>query len=262
MKIGNPSRLLSLAAIRKPLHSFPCSKLKHAPGENRVGDFFSVSFSCVGQNQPQALEPHQAFSTTSTTTVSGVVYWLSKDPIGISGGLNMYAFCGNNPVNFVDPMGLDVIIINDSGAAGRNGHSGILVGNSQNGWFYFSKDGPGKNASQWFRTPADFISSTTSDRYNRGFYVPTTRQQDAAMIAYGLENWNKPYSVVRETDPATCETTSEDCADLTGSIMIAGGLPVTFPTDSQWPYKKFTDPNDQYEAILRTISGRNFNPNP
>lgn len=32
--------------------------------------------------------------------------WLSKDPIGISGGLNLYAFCGNNPVNFVDPFGL------------------------------------------------------------------------------------------------------------------------------------------------------------
>lgn len=34
--------------------------------------------------------------------------WLSNDPIGISGGLNMYAFCGNNPVNFVDPMGLKI----------------------------------------------------------------------------------------------------------------------------------------------------------
>jgi RHS repeat-associated protein len=32
--------------------------------------------------------------------------WLSKDPLGISGGLNLYAFCGNNPVNFVDPSGL------------------------------------------------------------------------------------------------------------------------------------------------------------
>ncbi|MBQ7589898.1 MAG: RHS repeat-associated core domain-containing protein [Verrucomicrobia bacterium] len=32
--------------------------------------------------------------------------WLSPDPIGISGGLNLYAFCGNDPVNFVDPMGL------------------------------------------------------------------------------------------------------------------------------------------------------------
>jgi RHS repeat-associated protein len=32
--------------------------------------------------------------------------WLSNDPIGISGGLNQYVFCGNNPVNFVDPWGL------------------------------------------------------------------------------------------------------------------------------------------------------------
>ncbi|MEI6644543.1 MAG: RHS repeat-associated core domain-containing protein [bacterium] len=32
--------------------------------------------------------------------------WLSNDPIGISGGLNLYAFCNNDPVNFRDPMGL------------------------------------------------------------------------------------------------------------------------------------------------------------
>jgi RHS repeat-associated protein len=31
--------------------------------------------------------------------------WLSNDPIGISGGLNQYVFCGNNPVNFRDPSG-------------------------------------------------------------------------------------------------------------------------------------------------------------
>ena len=32
--------------------------------------------------------------------------WLSKDPIGLSGGLNLYAFCGNDPVNSLDPFGL------------------------------------------------------------------------------------------------------------------------------------------------------------
>jgi hypothetical protein len=42
------------------------------------------------------------------------LYWLSKDPIGIAGGLNQYAFCVNNPVNFTDPFGL-TIIVNDTG---------------------------------------------------------------------------------------------------------------------------------------------------
>lgn len=32
--------------------------------------------------------------------------WLSKDPIGISGGLNQYVFCANNPVMYTDPLGL------------------------------------------------------------------------------------------------------------------------------------------------------------
>jgi RHS repeat-associated protein len=32
--------------------------------------------------------------------------WLSTDPIGINGGLNQYVAFGNNPVNFVDPLGL------------------------------------------------------------------------------------------------------------------------------------------------------------
>jgi len=32
--------------------------------------------------------------------------WLSNDPIGISGGLNQYVFCGGNPVNWTDPYGL------------------------------------------------------------------------------------------------------------------------------------------------------------
>jgi len=32
--------------------------------------------------------------------------WLNRDPIGERGGLNLYGFCGSNPVNFVDSLGL------------------------------------------------------------------------------------------------------------------------------------------------------------
>jgi len=32
--------------------------------------------------------------------------WLSRDPIGESGGMNFYAYVGNNPINAFDPLGL------------------------------------------------------------------------------------------------------------------------------------------------------------
>lgn len=32
--------------------------------------------------------------------------WTAKDPIGMSGGLNLFAYCANDPVNLIDPSGL------------------------------------------------------------------------------------------------------------------------------------------------------------
>jgi RHS repeat-associated protein len=32
--------------------------------------------------------------------------WLSRDPIGFAGGINLYGYVGNDPINYIDPMGL------------------------------------------------------------------------------------------------------------------------------------------------------------
>ena len=42
--------------------------------------------------------------------------WLSKDPIGLSGGLNLYVFCGSGPTSRVDPLGCKATgtVINNS----------------------------------------------------------------------------------------------------------------------------------------------------
>ena len=32
--------------------------------------------------------------------------WLSRDPIGEDGGLNLYGYVGNDPANWIDPLGL------------------------------------------------------------------------------------------------------------------------------------------------------------
>jgi RHS repeat-associated protein len=33
--------------------------------------------------------------------------WMNRDPIGTAGGMNLYAYCGGDPVNEVDPSGTD-----------------------------------------------------------------------------------------------------------------------------------------------------------
>ena len=37
--------------------------------------------------------------------------WISRDPLGEGVDYNLYRYCGNDPINFVDPMGLDQVDI-------------------------------------------------------------------------------------------------------------------------------------------------------
>jgi hypothetical protein len=42
--------------------------------------------------------------------------WISRDPIGTAGGLNLYGYAGDDPVNRNDPLGLATIGLGISGS--------------------------------------------------------------------------------------------------------------------------------------------------
>jgi len=58
--------------------------------------------------------------------------WLNRDLIGEAGGLNLYDYVGNNPVNYYDPLGLEWQFVLQFGgtfiAKGVTGLPAISVG--------------------------------------------------------------------------------------------------------------------------------------
>ncbi len=86
-------------------------------GESEFLVFGSLFLIFTG-NRESGINKMITFQSKYYDSESGLYYYyhryydplrgrfITEDPIGIAGGLNLYRFVNNNPVNFVDPWGL------------------------------------------------------------------------------------------------------------------------------------------------------------
>jgi RHS repeat-associated protein len=185
--------------------------------------------------------------------------WMTEDPI--KDGINWYEYCGSDPVNWVDPLGLDAIVLNDSDAVklpgGPYGHNAVLIGDDDSGFVYYSKDGtkaaekeinpydPDDERTRTergnFRKKYESLEEFEKDpkvsgRYDRSVRIKTMKEQDQAMIKKAEEIWDKEYDLLLE-----------NCADLVEQITTAGGIDLS-GADINIDGVRTTVPNLQFEV--------------
>ena len=122
----NAGFTLALVRPGRTLENMVAFATEHAPQpaeterKNRARKIFLTTPETRRGDRPRARHPRREKADTFTKTASGVRYYgyrfyspgqgrfLNRDPIEEQGGLNLYGFVGNDPINAWDYLGLSI----------------------------------------------------------------------------------------------------------------------------------------------------------
>ncbi len=142
-------------------------------------------------------------------------------------GWSPYQYSMNNPIWAKDWNGRDIIVLLDKQGASGAGHMAVLIGNDNDGWKLYSKNGTDENSGfqgkseyqageekNTFKTLNDFISNTKplQIKYDVGFQISTTTDEDNKMKTAAEAQVKSDYHLIHNS-----------CADTPSNALKAVG---------------------------------------
>ena len=149
--------------------------------------------------------------------------FISEDPIGLEGGVNLYAYVRNNPIGSIDPLGLlDVHIWKYRGSDEAWGHASITLENGTHiSWW---PQGNGRNPSWYsdsvYSVDAILDQSLADDIFNEG-QAPDKTIKINGLNEAAIEAW---WNSFKSSDQ--WKTLSQNCSTTAADALKAGGADV------------------------------------
>jgi uncharacterized protein RhaS with RHS repeats len=149
--------------------------------------------------------------------------YLQSDPIGLNGGPSTYAYVGNSPLMYVDPLGLATAIFVGGPTAGNPfGH--VAMAFTGQGVYSYGTGTPFGSSA------IDYLASQGTYRSTTAYILDTTPEQEQQMINYLNGNYSPQsgghYSIIKNHDCASAVTGAMSNAgignDVLGNLAQAG----------------------------------------
>lgn len=142
-----------------------------------------------------------------TASAPALSRYLQADPIGMGGGPNRYTYAGANALRFVDPLGLDFLVITGGSRERSNPFGHTAFGVSGSGVYSYG------NGTPLGSGPLSYLTEQSPYRDQTVTLIPRTAAQDRA----ALDN-------LGENGCMNCVGVLDNCAVRTDSALRAGGV--------------------------------------